>query len=47
MCQGKVKDNIFIWVEDEQKLVHKMCKDLQKNITIRLDAIKMGVQGRM
>jgi hypothetical protein len=47
ICQGKVKDNLFVWIPEENKLAHKVCKDLQRNITIRLETIDIGVQGRM
>ena len=45
ICQGKKKDNLFIYTEGQ--LVHKSCKDLQKNITIHLNTLEIGVQGRM
>lgn len=47
LCQGKVKDNSFLWLPEEKKLVHILCRKLNKDVVLRLGPIKIGVQERM
>lgn len=47
-CHNKVSDNDFIWIEAEQKLVHKVCKiitnELRKDVVVTPSPVKMGTK---
>jgi formylmethanofuran dehydrogenase subunit B len=50
ICGNKIDDNTYIWVNSEQRVVHKICrmvtKEYQKNMTINVNPIKMRAKAR-
>lgn len=50
ICGNKIDDNTYIWLNTEQKLVHKVCRmiteEYKKNVTIKPSPLKMGMTAR-
>lgn len=50
LCNNKISDNTYIWVDAEQRLIHKVCKiintEMRKDVTIQVGPARMGTKIR-
>ena len=47
-CHNKVNDTVYIWIEKEQKVIHKVCKiitdEMRKDIIIEVNPVQLGIK---